>query len=143
MTGRREDGSEGEEAMDTHPGVERLLADWHDAIDAGDVDRLADLVTPDAEFWSSGQPPIRGREEVRAAFVPVLGSFRMSQDFVRDELIVAEPWAFMRGLEVNRLTEIATGEETVIRQRGFSLMRRGEDGVWRFHRGMTNQPPPG
>ncbi len=128
---------------DSHPGIEALLAAWRDAIDAADLDALAALVTEAAEFWSPGQPPLRGREAVRASFAPFFARYHMSQEFLREELILAEPWAFMRGLEVNRLTELATGEETVVRQRAFSVLLRGENGTWRFHRGMTNQPPPG
>jgi uncharacterized protein (TIGR02246 family) len=123
------------------PGIEALLADWREAIATGSVEELAGLVTEDAEFWSPGQPTLRGREALRAAFEPVFARYGMDQEFRCRELIVAGEWAFLRGLEVNRLTARETGEETVVRQRAFSLVRRGPDGAWRFHRGMTNPPP--
>lgn len=129
------------EVQEEHPGVEGLLAAWSEALAAGDVDRMASIVTPEAEFWSPGQAPIRGREAVKAAFRPFFERYRMRQEFDRHELIVTGPWAFMRGLEVNRLTDRTSGEESCVRQRAFSLMQRGSDGAWRFHRGMTSQPP--
>lgn len=37
-------------------------------------------------------------------------------------------WAFARGLEINRLTPKAGGQTMVYKQRGFSLLKKGEDG---------------
>jgi ketosteroid isomerase-like protein len=51
-------------------GVEALLASWKQAIAAGDIDRTEELVTQNAEFWSPGQPSVRGREELKIAFEP-------------------------------------------------------------------------
>lgn len=124
-----------------HEGIERLLAAWRDAIAAGDLEAMAALVTAEAEFWSPGQAPVRGREALRTSFAPFFARYAMEQEFRLDELILAEPWAFLRGLEVNRLTELETGDTTEVRQRAFSLARRDSDGTWRFHRGMTNRPP--
>jgi len=129
------------EIQKRNPGVETLLASWREAISSGNVERMALLVTPEAEFWSPGQAPIQGREAVKAAFKSFFERYEMNQEFNCHELIVSQGWAFMRGLETNRLTDRTTGEETRVRQRAFSLMRRDSDGAWRFHRGMTNSPP--
>lgn len=129
------------DAPSAHPDVEALLAAWREAIAAGAVGRMALLVTPDAEFWSPGQAPVRGREALKAAFEPFFERYEMNQEFDCHELIVNEPWAFMRGIEANRLADRTTGDVTLVQQRAFSVIRRGADGAWRFHRGMTNQPP--
>jgi ketosteroid isomerase-like protein len=46
-------------------------------------------------------------------------------------------------MEVNRATPRAGGEGIVRRQRAFMVLRRDEDGQWRFARGMTHLPPEG
>ena len=122
-------------------GIDVLLAAWREGLATGDLERVAGLVTQEAEFWSHGQPPLRGRQAVKEAFEPFLSQYKMDQEFRREELIVVEDWAFMRGMEVNRLVPRDGEGETIVRQRAFSVMHRDGDGVWRFHRGMTNQPP--
>lgn len=36
---------------------------------------------------------------------------------------------------------MAENDETIVRQRAFSVLQKEADGVWRFYRGMTNLPP--
>ncbi|HSG48936.1 MAG TPA: SgcJ/EcaC family oxidoreductase, partial [Longimicrobiales bacterium] len=123
------------------PGIDALLAAWREALAAGDVDRVAELVSEDAEFWTQGRPPLHGREALREAFQPLLVQYDMDQEFQCQELIVADEWAFMRGMEVNHLRARDGSGERTVRQRAFSVMHRGPDGVWLIHRGMTHQPP--
>lgn len=114
---------------------------WDAALRAGDVDAVARLVTEDAVFWTSSQPPLEGREALQAAFEPLLSQYDMEQEFECRELIVSGSWAFVRGTENNRLTPKSGGDPIAQSQRAFSVLHRGEDGVWRFARGMTNRPP--
>ena len=114
---------------------------WDAALRAGDVEAVTRLVTEDAEFWSSSQPPLEGREALKAAFEPLLSQYDMEQDFECRELIVSGSWAFVRGVENNRLSPKSGGDSVHQSQRAFWVLHRGEDGVWRFARGMTNRPP--
>lgn len=127
--------------LESHPAVKDLLRSWREALASENPDQIGTLITDEAEFWSQGQPPLRGRAALKDAFAGIFERYVMDQEFRCDELIVIEDWAFLRGLEVNRLTERESGEELVVRQRAFSVLRRCPQGVWRFHRGMTNEPP--
>jgi uncharacterized protein (TIGR02246 family) len=132
------------ESIIEHPAIAELFDHWQAAGRAGDAERLASLVTEDAEFWTPGLLPIRGRDAVRAAFPPVFAQYEVDQEFTCQEFIVSGDWAFARGLEVNRATPRGGGEAIVRRQRAFMVLRRDEeDGQWRFARGMTHLPPEG
>jgi len=122
-------------------GVNRLLGQWADAVQAGDLGAITALVTEDAEFWSNGAAPLVGREPLRAAFADVFAAYRLVQRFECAELVLRGDLAFMRGTEHNTLHPIDGGPPIVQEQRAFSVMRRGPEGTWRFWRGMTNIPP--
>jgi uncharacterized protein (TIGR02246 family) len=121
--------------------IARTFERWRAAVGAGDLDVLLGLVTEDAEFWTHSRPALRGRDALRAAMKPLLGQYEMDQEFDCLELIVEGPWAFARGTEINHVTPVDGGEPIIQRQRAFSVLRRGEDGVWRFARGMTIPAP--
>jgi steroid delta-isomerase-like uncharacterized protein len=47
----------------------------YEAANRGDLDALMDMVTSDIELWDVGQPPVRGKAEVRAALNRILVAF--------------------------------------------------------------------
>ena len=122
-------------------GVDQALSEWARAFAAGDVAALVALVTPDAEFWTQGAPPLVGHEAVARTLEDFFGRFRAVQRFTELERFVASDWAIVRGEERNTLTPKDGGAPIEHRQRAFSLLRRGPDDRWRFARGMTNQGP--
>jgi uncharacterized protein (TIGR02246 family) len=122
--------------------IEKLFRDWAEAGRRGDAQALAQMVTEDAEFWSQGAAPLRGREAVVPRMAAFFESYEMDQGFERQELILAGDLAFVRGMEINRVKPRDGTPAMEIRQRAFSILFRGPDGVWRFARGMTNRPPP-
>lgn len=93
--------------------IARTFQDWREAMAAGDLDKLVDLLTEDGEFWSNARPPLFGRAEMRKAFEPFFEAYTMDQEFRCVELIVAGQWAFARGTEVTNLTPKKGGEPTV------------------------------
>lgn len=50
-------------------------------------------------------------------------------------------WAYAWGEETTLLTPAAGGPAVRMRGFGFSVLRRGEDGSWRFARGIDNLAP--
>ena len=124
-------------------GVEWTHNSWMQAIRRKDVSALTSLITEDCEFWGNGAEPITGRLQVSEAFQKFFAKYDWEQDFEIQEQIFAGPWAFVRGMEVNRLKPRAGGEMILHSQRAFSILRREADGVWRYARGMTNALPAG
>jgi uncharacterized protein (TIGR02246 family) len=117
--------------------IDRLFFDWMEAGKRGDVAAVVSLITEDAEFWTHGAPAVKGRQAVAAMMEGFFAGFHFEQSFETLERIVVDGWAFVRGLELNRVTPKG-GETVEIRQRAFMVLRRDEDGRWRFSRGMTN-----
>jgi len=126
---------------DEQENIEQTLRQWSDAVKQSDIEKIATLVTDQAVFWTHGAPEIEGREALKQSFEPVFNQYNMNQDFQLEEIIISGDFAFIRGVEINRLESLEDDETTLVRQRAFSVMKRGSDGRWRFHRGMTNLPP--
>lgn len=129
------------EPDDASAGIARTLQEWAAAIEEGNVEKLASLVTEGAEFWTHGADPVVGRRQVVEAFQPVFDRYRMEQRFEQREQRIADDWAFLRGVEINVMVPRGGGQRREIRQRAMSVLQRGSDGRWRFARGMTNQGP--
>jgi len=125
----------------TEKAINETLAEWAFAVQRADLDTIASLVTKDAEFWTHGAPPLCGRQALKLALEPFFAQYEMHQDFHCQEMLIFKDHALMRGLEVNRLVPLNGGEEMEVKQRAFSVLRRGLDGKWRFARGITNLPP--
>ena len=127
-------------ATDGEAEIDRLFQEWSEVVHRGDAQALAGLMTEDAEFWSHGAAPLKGREETIARMATFFQDHDLHQVFERTEIVVSGDLAFVRGMEINRVTP-RDGEPMEVRQRAFSILFRGPDGAWRFARGMTNRPP--
>lgn len=123
--------------------IEQLFRDWMEAGRRGDAQALAQMVTEDAEFWSHGAAPIRGRDDLISRMTGFFAAYELDQGFERQEMVLSGDLAFVRGMELNRVVPRDGSPPMEIRQRAFSVLFRGPDGVWRFARGMTNRPPEG
>jgi ketosteroid isomerase-like protein len=58
------------------------------------------------------------------------------------ETVVSGNWGFQRGIERIRAVPLDGGPVNDVTQRGLLIVHRGEDGRWRYARGMTNGFPP-
>lgn len=121
--------------------IEKLFHDWADAGRRGDAQAMARMVTENAEFWSHGAPPLKGRDEVVSRMTTFFESYEIDQGFERQEIVISGDLAFVRGMEINRVIPRDGAPPLEIRQRAFSILFREPDGAWRFARGMTNKPP--
>jgi uncharacterized protein (TIGR02246 family) len=125
------------------PTIDQLYEAWRDAIRRGDVDAALELLTPDYVLWPAGAPPIEGREPVRALFTVALERYRIDPTFECEEGIESGDLAFERGWDVQTVKPRDGGPPQTSRQRVFLVLRRGEDGRWRYARGMSQPGPEG
>ena len=122
--------------------IRQLGQDWVEAVHRGDVDRLLDLVTDDVVFMPHNAPSIAGRAAVEQAYRAVFAAFEVEQTFAPEEIQVGGDWAFVRGADAVEMKPRAGGDPIAARGRGISILRRVEDGSWRFARGITNSASP-
>ncbi|HEX4959648.1 MAG TPA: SgcJ/EcaC family oxidoreductase [Thermoanaerobaculia bacterium] len=125
---------------DADAAIDALYEAWSDAFRRQDVEAIFGLLTPDYVLWAPGAPPM-GRDELRPRMAAALATYELVPAFEREERIVSGDLAFERGWDVQQVRPRAGGEEKSQRQRVFLVLRRGEDGLWRFARGMS-QPGP-
>ena len=118
--------------------IRALRAAWTNAVAARDPDALKDLLTDDYEVWPQGAAPLIGPAAAAAAMRGAVERFDIVQSFEPIETVVAGDWAFERGIERMTLTPRGGGEKREIEQRTLLIERKGEDGKWRFARGITN-----
>lgn len=120
--------------------IDALYGAWREAFARRDVEAVLDLLTPDYLLLAPNLPAMN-RDALRPRLVAALEAYDVTPGFDREERIVSGDLVFERGWDVQTLTPRAGGQSRTIRQRVFLIIRRGEDGQWRFARGMS-QPEP-
>jgi len=127
--------------------IRELNASWADALKRRDAQALAALVTEDAVFLAPGMPAVKGKSDVRALYEKLFAQFsRVEQTATAEEIVVAGDWAYQRGPETLHLTPANGSGVLVLQGNGMSILRREQDGTWKFARGITTsvpQRPPG
>jgi len=126
---------------DDRAAIDAVRDAWVAAVAAGDAAALADLVTPDYEVWAHGAPAMTGPAAVVAAMSAALARYAVTHGYDPIETVVAGDWAFQRGIEEMRVEPRDGGPAREMRQRALLILRRGDDGRWRYARGMTNGLP--
>lgn len=110
--------------------IRALIAEWHRATEAGDVESLGPMMAEDAIFLSPGRDPIRGRAAFLAGFRDVAGTAHIAPSGeVREVTISGDCAHVWNHLDV-KVTMGGTGK--VQRRVGdvLTIFRRGADGRW-------------
>jgi ketosteroid isomerase-like protein len=112
--------------------IEGLIEPWTQACLAADWDALLGMCNDDIVFMPPGEPSVSG-DAVR----PWLEGIVIRQmTWSIDHIEVKGDLAYLRG-PVDQLLEI-DGQEERFSGKYSDLMRRGEDGIWRFSVIMWN-----
>ena len=126
----------------TETEIAILHESWRAAICREDIDAALNLLTDDYVLWAAGALPVEGLESVRALFEAALARYRIEPAFEPEECMVSGDLAVARGWDIQRVKPRDGGQPTTQRQRVFLVMRRGEDGQWRYARGISQPGPP-
>jgi ketosteroid isomerase-like protein len=125
---------------DTAASIKALHRAWSAAVARGDIDSALQLLASDYTLWAPATAPVT-REALRPVLSAALQQFEITSAFERDELLVSGELAFERGWDIQSTCPRGGGETQKQRQYLFLILRRGNDGQWRFARAMR-QPTP-
>jgi len=127
--------------MTDDQAIEALHDRWIRAVQDADIDALILLLTPDYVLWSPGSPPVVGPEAVRLLFEATFEVCDIEPSFELEERIISGDLAVERGWDVQTIRPGDGSAPRTRRQRAFLVLRRGDDGEWRFARGMSQAGP--
>ena len=115
--------------------IRDLIARWHRATAAGDVDTVLGLMTEDVVFLVVNQPPMKGRAAFERGLRGLLVRHRVESTHQIHEVVVqgdlAYAWTELTVRMVPR-----DGGQAVAAHSGsaLSILRREADGAWRLTR---------
>ena len=122
------------------PAIDLLYAAWRDAIQRKDVEAIFSLLSPDYLLYAPNAGPM-DIAQLRPRLTQALAVYDIEPSFEREEQIVSGDLAFERGWDVQTIRPLNGGAVQVQRQRVFLVLKKGDDGRWRFARGMSQAAP--
>ena len=116
---------------------------FHQALRSNDLETFMSYVAEDVCFMPPGEPPIRGREALRAWMAGFLAQARTTSLTLADrEVLVGGAWAVELGSFVWEL-EPSNGDPVVIDRGNYmQLWKQQDDKAWRFAREVYNSSVP-
>jgi uncharacterized protein (TIGR02246 family) len=110
--------------------IRNLVAEWHRATAAGDVEAVLRLMTEDVVFLVAGHPPMRGRSTFEQGLRGLLAAHRIVSTSEIQEIEVAGNLAYCWSVLNVRITP-KTGGNTVVRSgSAVSILRKQANGSW-------------
>ncbi|MBV8604507.1 MAG: SgcJ/EcaC family oxidoreductase [Pelomonas sp.] len=113
--------------------VRAAHAAWIGAVDAGDLDRLLELMSDDAVFLSPGQALV-GRDGFAAGFTAAHERARIDCTSELLDVVVAGDVAYTLCRDALAVTPRAGGAVVALAGHRMSVYRRAADGRWRLAR---------
>ena len=110
--------------------IRALIAEWHRATAAGDVDAVARLMVDDAMFLVAGRPPMNGREEFVRGLRGLLATHRIESTGDVQEVVVSGDLAYARSMLHVRVMPNEGGAPQVRSGPVLSVFHRQPDGSW-------------
>ena len=110
--------------------IRDLVASWHRATAAGDVDAVLALMADDVIFLVAGQPPMRGRATFAHGLRKLLSEHRIDSSGEIQEIVVSGDLAYCWTMLTVRVTSLAGGTETSRRGNALSILRKQANGSW-------------
>jgi uncharacterized protein (TIGR02246 family) len=121
--------------------IRNLIALWHRATAAGDVDTVLGLMTEDVVFLVPGRPPIQGRGVFEKGLRGLLTSHRVESSGDVQEVRVSGDLAYCRTLLTVRITPLEGGRANERSGSALSIFGKQADGSWRLSRDANLLPP--
>ncbi len=118
--------------------IQTVLDRYERALNASDVDAVAELYADDGVFMPSSAPTAVGIEGVRATYEFVFTQIKLNVAFTVEEIVGDGSIAFARTGSKGSVTVLADGTTAPEENRELFVFRK-EDGVWKIARYMFNK----
>src|SRR3989442_7476982 len=110
--------------------IRDLVALWHRATAAGDVDTILGLMAEDVVFLVAGQPPMRGRGAFESSLRQLLVQHRIESTGEVQEVEVSGSLAYCWTKLTVRVVPRAGGNATVRTGSALSILHKQSNGSW-------------
>jgi uncharacterized protein (TIGR02246 family) len=110
--------------------IRNLVARWHSATAAGDIDTVLGLMSEDAVFLVAGHPPMRGRGAFESGLRPMLASHRIESIGDVVEVEVSGDLAYCWTNLTVRIAPRDGGKAMMRSGSALSILRKQPDGAW-------------
>ena len=133
---------QGSQSQAVTAAVNAIWTRYSSSLNAGDLDSWLSLWTDDGVQLPPGEPPVVGKEEIRARNKAVLDKFTLNIGITNAEVGVAGDWAFARGTYTATLTPKEGGRAIPLSGKYMTILKRQTDGSWKIHRDIFNSNVP-
>lgn len=110
--------------------IRNLVAAWHSATAAGDVESVLQLMSEDVVFLIAGQSPMKGRSTFEKGLRSLLTSHRIVSTGEVQEVAVSGNLAYCWSILNVEITRLADGSKTVRSGSAVSILRKQSNGAW-------------
>ena len=110
--------------------IRALVATWHHATTAGDVEAVLQLMAEDVVFLVAGQPPMRGRSAFESGLRGLLKSHRIESTGEIQEVEVSGALAYCWTMLTVQITPKAGGKPVVRTGSAISILSKQGNGSW-------------
>src|SRR6185436_2518230 len=121
-----------DDSAGVHEAVRRIIA----ADNARDLDAAVACYTADAEWLPPQEPPVVGRDALRARYASMFAAFQPEITCTIDETWALGDNAAVRGRTGGRLVAREGGTVRALDDKFLMILQRDPDGVWRILRLM-------
>ncbi len=110
--------------------IRRLVAQWHSATAAGDVETVLGLMAEDVVFLVPGQPPMKGRSTFANGLRGLLTSHRLESTSDIQEVYVSGDLGYCWSVLTVRITPLSGGDAVVRQGSALSILRKQANREW-------------
>jgi uncharacterized protein (TIGR02246 family) len=110
--------------------IRNLVAQWHSATAAADVETVLHLMAEDVVFLVAGHPPMTGRSTFEKGLRTLLASHRVESTGEVQEIEVSGALAYCWNILNVRITPKAGGNAVVRSGSAVSILRKQANGSW-------------
>jgi uncharacterized protein (TIGR02246 family) len=110
--------------------IRNLVALWHSATAAGDVDTVLGLMAEDVVFLVAGRPPMRGRSSFESGLRKLLTTHRVESTGEVQEVEVAGNLAYCWSELTVRIVPQSGGNAVTRAGSALSILRKQASGSW-------------